>query len=46
MSAKILNEKSTKSDVDTKQSFSIGLLKSCGKISSKFSHGIDRLFYR
>lgn len=46
MSAKTIKEKNATCDDDTVQSESIGLLKTCSNISSKFSHAIDGLFYR
>lgn len=49
MSEKVMNEKHGKSeqvDNDIEQPDSIGLLKTCSNISTKFSHAIDRLFYR
>lgn len=45
MSSKQVNEKGAKSDDDKKKPDSIGLLKTCSNISSKFSNAIDRLFY-
>lgn len=50
MCAKSVNDENTKNNTDDDieklpQSDSIGLLKTCSNISSKFSHGIDRFFY-
>lgn len=49
MSGKIINEKDIdheEVDKDREQVKSIGLLKTCSNLSTKFSHAIDRLFYR
>lgn len=46
MSAKQMNEKAEQSDDDKEQPDSIGLLKTCSNISSRFSHAIDHFFYR
>lgn len=48
MSGKQINEKviDQPADKDSEQVKSIGLLKTCSNLSTKFSHTIDRLFYR
>lgn len=51
MSGKVISEKDndreqTETDKDREQVKSIGLLKTCSNLSNKFSHTIDRLFYR
>lgn len=49
MSEKVMNEKERdreRADEDRDQVKSIGLLKTCSNLSTKFSHTIDRLFYR
>lgn len=49
MSGKVINEKDIdreQVDKDREQVKSIGLLKTCSNLSTKFSHTIDRFFYR
>ncbi|XP_031621793.1 patched domain-containing protein 3-like [Contarinia nasturtii] len=46
MSAKTMNEKRVNGDDNVDESNSFDLLKACSNISSRFSHAIDRLFYR
>lgn len=51
MNGKVISEKDndreqTEPDKNREEVKSIGLLKTCGNLSTKFSHTIDRLFYR
>lgn len=49
MSENVIHEKGIDhepADEDRERVKSIGLLKTCSNLSTKFSHTIDRLFYR